>query len=60
MEEIRAHVGNDAEKAIEALIVVRDWISEELPIPTPKATAMLVRISRAIQVLAPTGGRMDE
>lgn len=52
LQAIRSQIGDDPKKAIEALREVRDWISEDLPIPTPSATAMLVRISTAINVLA--------
>lgn len=51
LQQIRDEVGNDPDKALEALERVSEWIGRELPIPTTGATVMLVRISAAISVL---------
>lgn len=51
LQQIRESIGDDPAKAMAALVEVREWVSKELPIPTHKATAMLVRISTAINVL---------
>lgn len=51
LKQVRDEVGDDASKALETLERVSEWISKELPIPTNKATVMLLRISAAISVL---------
>lgn len=55
LSRIRTTIGDDPKKALKALELVQDWISDQLPIPTRGATAMLVRISTAINVLANNG-----